>query len=101
MSMQDFAVRLKSPFLKEVFPLIWFPEFSMFPLMAFMAGFHQQRSGYPLGGSLEFSRAIEKRYLDLGGWIQYKIEGGQGDCGEPAGQWVSGWRMAPSTGETT
>jgi len=52
--------------------LIWFPEFSMFPLMAFMAGFHQQRSGYPLGGSLEFSRAIEKRYLDLGGRIQYK-----------------------------
>jgi phytoene dehydrogenase-like protein len=72
MSMQDFAARLKSPFLKEVFPLIWFPEFSMFPLIGFMAGFHQQRSGYPLGGSLEFSRAIEKRYLDLGGRIQYK-----------------------------
>jgi phytoene dehydrogenase-like protein len=71
-SLQDFASRFKDPFLREVFPLIWLPEFSMFPMMAFMAGFHQQRSGYPLGGSLEFSRAIEKRYLDLGGRIQYK-----------------------------
>jgi phytoene dehydrogenase-like protein len=74
LSMQDFASRFKSPFLKEVFPLTWMPEFSMFPLMAFMCGFHQRRSGYPLGGSLEFSRAIEKRYLDLGGKIHYKAK---------------------------
>jgi len=72
LSIQDFAGRFKSPFLKEVFPLVWLPEFSMFPLIGFMAGFHQKRSGYPLGGSLEFSRAIEKRFLDLGGKIQYK-----------------------------
>jgi phytoene dehydrogenase-like protein len=28
-------------------------------------------AGYPIGGSLEFSRAIEKRYMDLGGELQY------------------------------
>jgi len=39
MSMQDFAARFKSPFLKEVFPLIWLPEFSMFPLMDSWPGF--------------------------------------------------------------
>jgi phytoene dehydrogenase-like protein len=27
---------------------------------------------YPLGGSLEFARSIERRYLDLGGEIHYK-----------------------------
>ena len=30
------------------------------------------RSGWPVGGSLAFSRAIERRYLDLGGEIHYK-----------------------------
>jgi phytoene dehydrogenase-like protein len=28
-------------------------------------------TGYPLGGSIEFARAIERRYLDLGGEIHY------------------------------
>ena len=29
-------------------------------------------SGYPMGGSLEFARAIEKRLLDLGGEVHYR-----------------------------
>lgn len=29
-------------------------------------------SGTPAGGSLEFARAIERRYLDLGGKVHYK-----------------------------
>jgi phytoene dehydrogenase-like protein len=31
-----------------------------------------QDSGYPLGGSLEFARSIEKRLVDLGGEIHYR-----------------------------
>lgn len=73
-SIRSFAARFKDPFLREAFPLIWMPEFSMFPMLMFMVGFHQQRSGYPLGGSLEFSRAIEKRYLGLGGKIRYEAK---------------------------
>jgi len=37
-----------------------------------LAWMHQKGSGFPEGGSLEFSRAIERRYLDLGGEIFYR-----------------------------
>jgi phytoene dehydrogenase-like protein len=33
---------------------------------------HDRDAGYPIGGSLAFARAIERRYLDLGGEIHYK-----------------------------
>jgi phytoene dehydrogenase-like protein len=34
--------------------------------------FHKKAGGYPLGGSLEFAKKIEKRFLNLGGIIHYK-----------------------------
>jgi phytoene dehydrogenase-like protein len=33
---------------------------------------HNRNAGYPVGGSLAFAQAIERRYLDLGGEILYK-----------------------------
>jgi phytoene dehydrogenase-like protein len=33
---------------------------------------HKQNAGWPIGGSLEFARAIEQRYLSLGGEVQYR-----------------------------
>jgi len=33
---------------------------------------HKRSAGYPVGGSLEFARQVEKRYLALGGRINYK-----------------------------
>jgi len=35
---------------------------------------HKKQAGYILGGSMKLSRAIEKRYLDLGGEISYKAQ---------------------------
>ena len=37
-----------------------------------LAELHRHNAGWPIGGSLEFARAIERRYLDLGGEIHYK-----------------------------
>jgi len=72
-SIQDFAQRFKNPFLREVFPLILnLPDFPMMTLLLTLAWLHQKTAGYPLGGSLEFARAIERRYLELGGEIHYK-----------------------------
>jgi phytoene dehydrogenase-like protein len=45
------------------------------PMMAvalFMAGMSRGDLAWPKGGSLAFSRKIEKRFLDLGGQIHYK-----------------------------
>jgi phytoene dehydrogenase-like protein len=44
----------------------------MLGMLTTMAWQHSQDAGYPLGGSLAFSQAIERRYLDLGGEIRYK-----------------------------
>jgi phytoene dehydrogenase-like protein len=45
-----------------------------FPIggLLMMLGFMAKRSnGYPLGGSAAFARAIEKKYLELGGKVRY------------------------------
>jgi phytoene dehydrogenase-like protein len=67
----EFGQRYKDPFLRfamvgssQDFPIIF--------EMLTMAWLHLQDAGYPVGGSLEFSQAIEKRYLGLGGKIEYK-----------------------------
>ncbi len=69
----DFAGRLKNPFLREIFSTLSCdaPDFPMLALIVPLAWQHKKTGGYPLGGSLPFAHAIEKRFLDLGGSIQY------------------------------
>ncbi|HLE42332.1 MAG TPA: NAD(P)/FAD-dependent oxidoreductase [Nitrospirota bacterium] len=71
-SLRDFGMRFKNPLLREAFPLLFMPDFPVsFMIMAF-AWMHRKAAGYPVGGSLEFARAIEKRYLALGGEVAYR-----------------------------
>jgi phytoene dehydrogenase-like protein len=71
----DFIARMKSEDLKEAFRRMYpselgqdFPVMGMMMMLGFM---HKKSAGYPLGGSLEFAKAVEKRYLSLGGKIRY------------------------------
>jgi phytoene dehydrogenase-like protein len=41
-------------------------------IMYMLAAMHSRDAGYPIGGSLEFARSIERRYLDLGGDMHYR-----------------------------
>ena len=69
-SVREFAGRFGDPFLREAFAA----TFADFPLMALvftLAAMHRGDAGYPVGGSLEFARAIERRYLGLGGRVHY------------------------------
>lgn len=70
-TIQEFADRFKSPLLRAAFLDMWFPEFSLFFMMFTFAYMKQKIAGYPIGGSMPMSRAIERRYLDLGGKIHY------------------------------
>ena len=72
-SVGEFAKRLVNPFLRDAFASAAAdaPEFPMLALIMPLAWLHMKTGGYPLGGSLPFARAIEKRFLDLGGSIEY------------------------------
>lgn len=70
-TLRAFGERFKSPLLRDAFPLMFLPDFPMaFMLMTF-AWMHNKAAGYPLGGSLAFSRAIAQRFLSLGGTLHY------------------------------
>lgn len=73
MSTKDFANKFKDPFLKECFANIFeIPDFPIIGLMMTLAFMSKKCAGFPVGGSLAFAQAIEHRYLELGGKIQYK-----------------------------
>jgi phytoene dehydrogenase-like protein len=70
-----FIDTMKSPVLKDALrKMIGGLDISFFPIIApiMMLGFMYRKSaGYPIGGSLEFAKSIEKRYIGLGGNINY------------------------------
>jgi phytoene dehydrogenase-like protein len=72
-TMQGFAARARSPFLKEALQRLTlgkdYPAFVQLMQIAFA---HQGSSGTPLGGSLSIARRIERLYLALGGKLVYK-----------------------------
>jgi phytoene dehydrogenase-like protein len=78
-TIEDFAQRFRNPFLRQVFPLAVNlqngPDFPMLGFLMSLAWMDQKTAGYPVGGSLEFARAIEWRYLALGGEIRYESRG--------------------------
>ena len=70
----DYAKQFKNPFLREAFSVVTsdIADSPAFGLLQQTAWYGQGVTGYPVGGSLELARAIERRYLDLGGEIHYK-----------------------------
>jgi phytoene dehydrogenase-like protein len=69
---QDYVRRFKDPVLRQALNELWIPEFGIFFMLFTLAYLHNKNAGYPIGGSLPMSRALEKRYLDLGGVVHYK-----------------------------
>jgi phytoene dehydrogenase-like protein len=67
----EFVKNFKDDILREAMLAIWFPECPMLFMFYTFAYLHQKDAGYPIGGSLPMSLAMEKRYLALGGTIHY------------------------------
>jgi len=67
----EFSARFKDPLLREALMEMWIPGFSMFFMLFTFAYLNNKNAGYPIGGSMPMSRALEKRYLNLGGEINY------------------------------
>ncbi len=66
----EFAKKLESSFLEFALAAV-FGKGPMIGLPFILSTFHQKSAGYPIGGSLKFAQSIEKRYLELGGKIEY------------------------------
>lgn len=75
-TLADYAEKFSNEFLKKAFPHFQYnipgSDMPMFPHLLFLAGFKSGDLGWPKGGSLEFSKRIEHRFIELGGEIRYR-----------------------------
>ena len=71
----SFAKKLSNPFLKEAFRLLFDgEEFKLLILTMPLSFFDTGGAGYPVGGSYQFAKKIEEKYIALGGNIHYNHE---------------------------
>jgi phytoene dehydrogenase-like protein len=67
-----FARKLKNPFLKEAFQLLFDGDDLPLLIITVPLAFNDKMGvGYPVGGSFNFAQKIEQKYLSLGGRINY------------------------------
>ncbi len=74
-SAAEFAQRFRDPFLRRAVPHMFaWPEIPLMAGLSLLAYMHRKNAAFPGGGSLTFARAIEQRYLALGGQIHYNAQ---------------------------
>lgn len=71
LTFEEFILQWRSQKLQEAFRALIPPCWSAVAFLMGQAAQDSQSAGYPLGGSLAFARNIERRYLALGGKINY------------------------------
>ena len=75
LSLQELASQFKHPFLRRAVPHMFaWPDVPVMVGMSLLAYLDNRNAGSPIGASLEFARAIERRYLDLGGEVIYSAQ---------------------------
>jgi phytoene dehydrogenase-like protein len=68
----DFAKRFRDPLLRWALPVLFpLPDFPTLGMITTLAFAHNRDGGVPIGGSLEFARAVERRLTGLGGRVSY------------------------------
>jgi phytoene dehydrogenase-like protein len=71
-SIGEFANRFQNPLIRKAFELFWPKDMSIAFFLITLAELHEKSAGYPIGGSLGLVDSLEKRYLGLGGTIDYR-----------------------------
>ena len=75
LSTRQLADKFQDPFLrKAVAHMFSWEEAPVMMGLMLLAYLHNGNAGFPVGASLAFAQALEKRYLDLGGVIHYKAQ---------------------------
>ena len=70
-SIKEFASRYQDPLIRENLVRAIHPDTSLIALVLNLAVLNQKSAGFPLGGSLEFAKKIEKKFLSLDGKVFY------------------------------
>jgi len=74
-SSRQFGDKFRDPFLrKAVAQMFSWEEAPVMMGMMLLAYMYKGNAGYPVGASLAFAKALEKRYIDLGGVIHYQSQ---------------------------
>ena len=72
LTLEAFAARFKDSLLSDgIRNANYGAAGSLFSLVMPLAAMSQKAAGYPIGGSLAFSKAIEARFTSLGGTVRY------------------------------
>ncbi|MCX6246523.1 MAG: NAD(P)/FAD-dependent oxidoreductase [Bacteroidetes bacterium] len=94
-----FARKLKNPFLREAFQLLFDGDEMPLLIVTLPLAFNDKLGvGYPVGGSLDFVGKIEDRYLALGGRVRYNttVEEIVTENGRAAGVMLADGATVPS-----
>ncbi|HWQ45479.1 MAG TPA: NAD(P)/FAD-dependent oxidoreductase, partial [Longilinea sp.] len=70
-SLTETVQECKSPLLRKVLDSDFFSHYPAYFLLFSIGHLHHRNAGYPIGGSLLLSKAIEEKYRALGGSIHY------------------------------
>jgi phytoene dehydrogenase-like protein len=70
--LNDFADYFNSKLIRDAIKVHPSEDISAFFTIMMNAWMNKKSAGYPVGGSLKFSQLIEKKYLELGGKINYR-----------------------------
>jgi phytoene dehydrogenase-like protein len=72
LNVTEFASRFKDPLIRDgILGAMYGVSESLFPLIMSLGPMSRKAAGYPIGGSLEFARGIERRFTSLGGRVSY------------------------------
>jgi phytoene dehydrogenase-like protein len=73
MSGQEFIEQFQDPFLREAFAAV-VPGGHLGFFLLQLVVYNNRDAAWPIGGSLEFAKGIERRYLELGGSLHYRAK---------------------------
>ncbi len=70
-SCQEYAKKCQNKLLQKTIDSLFMPEMSVLFVLMTLIWMDKKSAGYPIGGSLKWSKLIEQKYLSLGGKINY------------------------------
>jgi len=72
LSADEYATRFTNPLLRLAIESIYISETAFLFQLNTLAWYNKKSAGYPIGGSLNFSKILEKKFIELGGKINYR-----------------------------